>query len=190
MPLPVPPRPMVMSRRERSFMSITRFQAMVRGSMPRLCACGLEVVVDERGEQVVGLLDGAEVAGEVQVDVLHGHHLRVAATGRAALHAEHRTERWVRAAPPWLFLPSLFSLREADAGGGLAFAGGRGAHGGDQDQLALRHLLLIDEVEGELGLGAAVGLDALRVDAELLADGGRWASVALSARSRGRKGMP
>ena len=33
MPLPVPPRPMVMSRSARSFMSITRFQAMVRGSM-------------------------------------------------------------------------------------------------------------------------------------------------------------
>ncbi len=32
-PLPVPPRPMVMSRSARSFMSITRFQAMVRGSM-------------------------------------------------------------------------------------------------------------------------------------------------------------
>ena len=33
MPLPVPPSPMVMSRSARSFMSITRFHAMVRGSM-------------------------------------------------------------------------------------------------------------------------------------------------------------
>jgi hypothetical protein len=29
-----------------------------------------------------------KVAGEVQVDVFHRHHLRIAAAGRAALHAE------------------------------------------------------------------------------------------------------
>jgi hypothetical protein len=34
-----------------------------------------------------------EVAGEVQVDVLHRHDLRIAAAGRAALHAEARAER-------------------------------------------------------------------------------------------------
>jgi hypothetical protein len=52
----------------------------------------VHVVVEQRREQVVGQLDRAEVAGEVQVDVLHRHDLRVAAAGRPALHAENRAE--------------------------------------------------------------------------------------------------
>ena len=39
-------------------------------------------------EQIVGDTNGVEVAGEVEVDVLHGHDLGVAAAGRAALDAE------------------------------------------------------------------------------------------------------
>ena len=46
-----------------------------------------------RRQQVVGRADGVEVAGEVQVDVLHGNDLGVAAAGRTALDAEHRAER-------------------------------------------------------------------------------------------------
>jgi len=34
MPLPVPPKPIVIFLKERSFISITRFQAMVRASRP------------------------------------------------------------------------------------------------------------------------------------------------------------
>ena len=49
----------------------------------------LDVVVQHGGQQVVGSADGMEVASKVQVDVLHGHHLGVAAAGRAALDAEH-----------------------------------------------------------------------------------------------------
>ena len=53
----------------------------------------VQVVVEHRGEQVVRRGDGVEVAGEVQVDLVHRDHLRVAAAGRAALHPEHRPER-------------------------------------------------------------------------------------------------
>ncbi len=52
----------------------------------------LDVVVQQRRQQVVGRADGVEVAGEVQVDVLHGDDLGVAAAGRAALDAEHGAE--------------------------------------------------------------------------------------------------
>ena len=52
-----------------------------------------DVGVDERREQVVGGRDRVDVAGEVEVDVLHGHDLGVPAAGRAALHAEDRAER-------------------------------------------------------------------------------------------------
>ena len=53
----------------------------------------VNVIVDERRQQVVSQRDRGEVAGEMQVDVFHRHDLRVAAAGGAALHAEHRAER-------------------------------------------------------------------------------------------------
>ncbi len=53
----------------------------------------MEVIVEHRGEQIVRRGDRVEIAGEVQVDLVHRDHLRVAAAGRAALDAEHRPER-------------------------------------------------------------------------------------------------
>ena len=53
----------------------------------------IDVIVDQRGEQIVRRADGVEVAGEVEVDVLHRHDLRIAAAGGAALDAEAGTER-------------------------------------------------------------------------------------------------
>ena len=53
----------------------------------------VDVVVDQRRQQIVRRGDGVEVAGEMEVDVLHRHDLRIAAAGRAALHAEARAER-------------------------------------------------------------------------------------------------
>jgi hypothetical protein len=48
----------------------------------------VDVVVDQRRQQVVRRPDGMEVAGEMEVDVLHRHDLGIAAAGRAAFHAE------------------------------------------------------------------------------------------------------
>jgi hypothetical protein len=44
--------------------------------------------INGRRQQVVGHADRMDVAGQVEVEVLHGHHLGVATTGRAALDAE------------------------------------------------------------------------------------------------------
>ena len=52
----------------------------------------LNMVVQHGRQQVVGRADGVEVAGKMQVDVLHGHHLSIPAAGRAALDAEHRPQ--------------------------------------------------------------------------------------------------
>src|SRR5690606_17314945 len=45
-------------------------------------------------------------------------------------------------------------------------------NGGHQDQLAFFHLVLIDQVQGKLGLVAAIVLHAFGVDAELFPNGG------------------
>ena len=52
-----------------------------------------DVRLEHRGEQVVRRADRVDVAGEVEVQVLHRHDLRVPAAGRAALDPEHRAER-------------------------------------------------------------------------------------------------
>ena len=52
-----------------------------------------EVRLEHRGEQVVRGADRVDVAGEVEVHVLHRHDLRVAAAGGAALDPEHGAER-------------------------------------------------------------------------------------------------
>ena len=82
----------------------------------------VDVVVDQRGEQVVRERDRGEVAGEVEVDVLHRHHLRVAAAGRAALHAEHRAERRLAQADDRLLADAVERIAQADRRGRLAFA--------------------------------------------------------------------
>ena len=48
----------------------------------------IDVIVDQCGEKVVRRSDGVKVAREMEIDVLHRHHLRVATAGRATLHAE------------------------------------------------------------------------------------------------------
>src|SRR5205807_6317468 len=52
----------------------------------------MQVGVEQGGQQVVRARDGVEVAREVQVDVLHRDDLRVAASRRTPLHAEHRSQ--------------------------------------------------------------------------------------------------
>ena len=56
--------------------------------------------VEHRREQVVGRADRVDVAGEVQVEVLHRHDLGHAAAGGAALDAEHRARATARAGTP------------------------------------------------------------------------------------------
>ena len=129
----------------------------------------VDVVVDQRGKQVVGQRDGVEVAGEVQVDVLHRHHLRMAATGRATLDAKHRAERGLAQAHHGLLANAVERIAQADGGGGLAFAGRRRADGGDQDQLAVGPVFQgLEIVQRDLGLVVAIGLQVFIGNAELL----------------------
>ena len=116
----------------------------------------LDAVVDHGGQQVVGRADGVEVAGEVEVDVLHRDHLCIAAASCAALDAEHGAERRLTQAEHGLFAQRVHGVGQAHAGGGLALARRGGADGRDQDQLALL-ASLVDEAVVDLGLVAAVG---------------------------------
>ena len=53
----------------------------------------VDMIVDHRREQVVRRGYRVEIAGKMQVNVLHGRDLSVAAARRAAFYAEHGTQR-------------------------------------------------------------------------------------------------
>ena len=61
----------------------------------------VEMVVEQRREQVVRRGDRVEVAGEVQVQDLHRDDLAVAAAGRPALDAERRDPSTAAGWRPW-----------------------------------------------------------------------------------------
>ena len=128
----------------------------------------VDVVVDQRREQIVRRGDGVEVAGEVEVDVLHRDDLGVAAAGRAALHAEARAERRLAQAhiaflPMWLSAsvrPTVVVVLPSPAGVGVIAV----------TRISLPFFLSLqrlDVVHRHLGLVVAVGIEILRRDAEL-----------------------
>ena len=83
---------MTISRSARSLMSTTRGQQdAVRVDAERVAV--VDVVVDEGRREVVGGPDRVDVAGQVEVEVLHRDDLAVAAAGRAALDPEDGPER-------------------------------------------------------------------------------------------------
>ena len=115
-------------------MSTQRRQLIVSGSMPS-CVAVQDVRLEHRREQVVRGADRVDVAGEVEVQVLHRDDLRVAAAGRAALDPEDRAERRLAQAEHRALADRAEALREADRGGRLALAGLRRRDRGDADQL-------------------------------------------------------
>ena len=117
----------------------------------------VHVVVDQRGQQVVGRGDRREVAGEVQVDVGHRHDLAVAASGRAALHAEDRAHRRLAEARDGAATQPVQRVGETDGRGGLALPGRGGRQRGHQDEPAQRPVRERRQVaQVDLGLVVAV----------------------------------
>ena len=97
----------------------------------------IDMIVDHRREQIVGGGDGVEIAGEMQVDFVHRHDLRMAAAGRAALAAEHRAERRLAQADHRALAEPRQRVAEPDRRRRLALAGRRRVDRGDEDELAV-----------------------------------------------------
>ncbi len=82
----------------------------------------VEAVVDERTGEVMGRADRVDVAGQVEVEVLHRDDLAVAAAGRAALDAKDRPERRLADVDRRPMADPVEALGEADRRGRLALA--------------------------------------------------------------------
>ena len=127
----------------------------------------LERIVQERRRQVVGNADGMDVAGEVEVEILHGHHLAVASTSGATLDAEYRSQGGLPDADYGILAYGAQRLSEADGGDGLALAQ-RG--GGDSCDVNILGLGLVGKpakyLQLDLGLVIAVELYLVSQDAD------------------------
>ena len=95
------------------------------------------MVVEHGRQKVVGGTDGMKVAREVQVDVLHGNYLRIAAASRAAFHAEYRTQRRLTQGHSTLHAATAQRVSQADGGGRLAFSCGSGIDRRHKHEFAL-----------------------------------------------------
>ena len=127
----------------------------------------LDVVVEHSGEQVVGSTDGVEVAGEVQVDVLHGDDLGIAAARSATLDAKHGAQRRLTQAEHGALADLAQCIMQANRRGGLALASRRGVDGRHEDKLCLHGLILVG-MDVDLGLVVTIGLARRPVDTSLL----------------------
>ena len=63
------------------------------GARVDVVSAEMQCVVRHRGEQIVGLGDGREIAGEVEVDLVAGRDLGLPPADGAALDAENRPHR-------------------------------------------------------------------------------------------------
>ena len=129
----------------------------------------VNMVIQHGGQQVVGSADGVEVAGEVEVDVLHGNDLGITAASGAALDAEHGAQGGLTQGDQNVLAQLLHAVGQTHGSGGLAFAGRSGVDSGDQDQLALTLLGLVEDIVIPLGLVVAVLLQVLSSTPAVLA---------------------
>ena len=124
--------------------------------------------IDGRGQEIVGGRHGVDVAGQVEVEVLHGHDLGIAAAGRAALDPERRPHAGL--ADDGHDVPAEVgpeSLAQADGRRRLALAE-RGRRDGRHVDVVAQGAVLepVEDVEVDLGLELAVEVEVILAEAE------------------------
>src|SRR3954469_13151302 len=98
----------------------------------------VKAVVDEGPGQIVRSPDGMDVAGEMEVEVLHRDDLAVPTARGAALDPEDRTERRLADADGCLTADRVEALRQTDRRRRLAFTERGGGDRGHDHVLAAR----------------------------------------------------
>ena len=125
-----------------------------------------DMVIEHGAEQVVRRRDGVQIARKVQVDLLHGHHLCVAAARGAPFYAEHGAERRLAEGQTDLFALPRHAVGKADGNGRLALARRGGIDRRYEDEFAL----LFGMFGADFGFIFAVTLDIFLRKSELGGD--------------------
>jgi hypothetical protein len=128
--------------------------------------------IQRSGAQVMRGGDGVDVAGQVQVEVLHGDNLAVTAAGRSTFNAKGRAlGRLANAGEYPLAQVCAQRLAQADHRCALAFPQWRGGDGGHVNVLAvLAFGEPVEDFELDLGLIRAKQLELAFLDAQFLRD--------------------
>ena len=131
--------------------------------LPRVDAEGVALmymVIHHRGKQVVRRAYGVEIAGEVEVYVLHRDDLCVSAAGSAALDAEHRAETRLAQRCRRVFADAAQCVGKADRSRSLALARRSRRDGSDKNELAVRSVRqILQQRKVYLSLVASILLD-------------------------------
>ena len=131
----------------------------------------LDVVIEQRREQVVGSADGVKIAGKMKVYVLHRDDLGIAAAGRAALDAKHRPQRRLAQRGERVFSAAAERIGKADGGRSLSLARRCRRDGRDENELSVRRGgLFAQQVERNFRLVSAVRLNVCFADARSRGD--------------------
>ena len=146
---------------------VVHIHAPPPGDLPGVDVQGvalIDMVVQHGSQQVVGCADGVEIAGKVEVDILHGNHLCVAAAGCTALDAKDGAEGRLPKGYQHILADAAHTVCQTHCCGGLALTGRGGVDGGDQHQLAVGGgCLVLQDIVVHLGLVLAVLLQILLV---------------------------
>ena len=136
----------------------------------------MEVIVQERGGEIMRRANRVDVTGEVQVELFHWDDLAVASASGAALNAEDRTEARLADRHRCLLPNHVKPLRKADCGGGLPFAERRWRDRSHHHVLAARAELLhaLDRLNGDFRLGATVRLHLIWGEPKIRRNGVDW----------------
>src|SRR5579864_641184 len=112
------------------------------------------------------------ISGEMEIEILHGNNLAVAATGGAALNAKRRAlARLTNAGENLLAEMRAERLAQADGCGRLSLTEGRRRDGSDDNIFPVGTILqAITDREMNLGLALAVQFDLVRKNARFFGD--------------------
>ncbi|CUN76796.1 Uncharacterised protein [Collinsella aerofaciens] len=105
----------------------------------------LDVVIKHGGQQVIGGTDSVEVAGKVQVDVLHRDDLGPTAAGGTTLNAKDGAERRLAQGHGTLDAAATQAIGQTDGRGGLALARRRWVDSGHEDEFGLVISRLVEQ---------------------------------------------
>ena len=131
----------------------------------------VNMIVQHGGEKVVGRTDGVKIPGEVQINVLHGHHLGITAAGRPALHAEAGSQAGLAQTHQSFLADAVEAIAQTHRGSGLTLSRRCRRNRRHQHQLASWPIFQGgDEFVGQLCLGGSVGQHRILGNAQIVAD--------------------